>query len=102
MFVCQSPHTLKKKLLLVWILGFLENFCFGWEGHGLVSGSLLLVILGGGGLKFYIFWGEWLPLEFLVVEFYLTFSFFLNIFFSFFFLCETLIFFQHSLIHRIF
>ena len=73
----------------------------------MVYRSLLLVIWGMVDFSFISFFCgvgvcQWLALEFLVVKFYLTFSFFLNIFKSFlnfFFLGETLvIFFQHSLI----
>ena len=63
----------------------------------MVSGSLLLVICWVVDFSFISFlwgWGcEWLALEFLVVIYYLTFSFFLNIFkiFLTFFLGETLV-----------
>ena len=45
LFVCQSLHTLKTQLSCMDV-GFHSNFCLGLEGRGLVSGSLLLVILG--------------------------------------------------------
>ena len=60
LFVCQSLYTLKTQLSCMDV-GFHSNFCFGWEGRKLVSGSLFLVIwgvdfgfiffvgLGGGG-----------------------------------------------------
>ena len=54
LFVCQSVHTLKTKLTCMDV-GFHFNLGLGWEGRGLVSGSLLLVIWGG--LLFYNFWG---------------------------------------------
>ena len=39
-------------------VGFHSNFCFGWEGRGLVSGSGYLEGYLGGGLLFYNFlWG---------------------------------------------
>ena len=85
-------------------VGFHFNFGLGWEGRGLVSGSLLFVIWGargggwggvGGGLWFYkSFWGGnrlgWLSWEFLGDKFYLRIffyflsKFFLNFFFKFF------------------
>ena len=65
-------------------VGFHFNFGFGWEGRGLVSGSLLFVIWGLG-LLFYNFlggWGwGWLALEFLGDKFYLIFFYFLSKFF---------------------
>ena len=54
LFVCQPLHSLKTQLSCMDV-EFHSNFCFGWEGRGLVSGSLLLVILGRGGLLFYNF-----------------------------------------------
>ena len=37
--------------------GFHFNFGWGWDGHGLVSGSLLLVICRGGLLFYNLFSG---------------------------------------------
>ena len=65
-------------------VGFHFNFGFGWEGRGLVSGSLLFVIWGLGLLFYNFFWGVggwgWLALEFFL-EFYLIFFYFLSKFF---------------------
>ena len=54
--VCQPPHTLKTTFVDV---GFHLNFDLGWEGRGLVSGSLLfggtfvLQFLGGLAVVFF-------------------------------------------------
>ena len=41
---CKLPTNGKQTQLSYMDVGFHSNFCFGWEGCGLVSGSLLLVL----------------------------------------------------------
>ena len=73
-------------------VGFHSNFCFGWERHGLVSGSLLLVIWGGGGAllfyKFFVGWGVGVAcfgiLRGQILFNFFFFTFFLTNFFTFF------------------
>ena len=53
--VCLSvPPHIEKKTFTCMEFGFPSNFCFGWEGHGMISGSLLLVIWGVVDFSFFV------------------------------------------------